>query len=166
MAYHSDVLVDGEDSLIGSRFMKFRCYQLLHSKHHPVFTSDGYGSAAYICTQEGGLTTPYQTNVACMHSNKRTCCFLLPSWRIQFEKLCHLERTERLRGRTGGQSITVRIVESDLIWSIQYHLTMLWSFIPRKAYPSSNGAHLYKEGESSSCGSQETTKDTRTYTRC
>ena len=53
LAYHSNVLVDGESSLIGSRFMKFRRYQLLHSKHYSIFTTNGYGSATQLHKGQG-----------------------------------------------------------------------------------------------------------------
>lgn len=40
------MFVDGEDSLVGSWFMEFRCYQFLHSKHYTIFATNSYGSAA------------------------------------------------------------------------------------------------------------------------
>ena len=56
---------------------------------------------------------PYQSGMHCRYP-KRTCCFPLPSWHTQFEKLCHLVKTERLRGRTGEKVKRLRLWNPNL----------------------------------------------------
>lgn len=43
--HHSNVFVHREHPLVGAWLVKLGRHQLLHSKHHPILASDGYGSA-------------------------------------------------------------------------------------------------------------------------
>ena len=68
------------------------------------------------------------------YATKRTCCSPPPSWHTQFEKLGHLVRTERPRGRTGGRKYN----GSDRgirFWSIQYHLQRFEQSYTRRSLP-------------------------------
>ena len=51
LTHHTDVLINGEDSLICSRFMEFWRHQLLHAQHNSVLATNSYGSTAYIGQQ-------------------------------------------------------------------------------------------------------------------
>ena len=50
VAYHSNMSVHGEDSLVGVTLMKFGGDKFLNSKHHAILPSDGYRSAKKRCT--------------------------------------------------------------------------------------------------------------------